>query len=104
MPTRVLERLLWAGVMRAGEHRRAFDSTTGKIAAGDLPCFPQNVTGVTESGALLDRLCIIFYGPVVSICTASLTLNNSTFCPHTVFICFVWISEQTAIISLYNIN
>jgi len=33
-----------------------------------------------------------------------LTLKNSTFCPHTVFVCFVWISEQTAIISLYNIN
>ena len=33
--------------------------------------------------------------------TASLTLTNSTFCPHTVF---MWISEQTAIIFLYNIN
>ena len=44
------------------------------------------------------------YNPVVTIRTSSLTLNNSTFCPHTVFICFVWISEQTAIISLYNIN
>ena len=40
-----------------------------------------------------------------TICTAnSLTFNNSTFCPHSVFVCFVWISEQTAIISLYNIN
>ena len=29
---------------------------------------------------------------------------NSTLCPHTVFMCFVWISEQTAIFSLYNIN
>jgi len=29
---------------------------------------------------------------------------NSTFCPHTVFMCFVWIWEQTAIISLYSIN
>ena len=29
---------------------------------------------------------------------------NATFCPHSVFMCFVWISEQTAIISLYNIN
>jgi hypothetical protein len=29
---------------------------------------------------------------------------NSTFCPHSVFICFVWISEQTAIISLYSID
>ena len=41
---------------------------------------------------------------MVTICTASLTFNNSTFCPHSVFMCFVWISEQTAIISLYNTN
>jgi hypothetical protein len=33
-----------------------------------------------------------------------LTFTNSTFCPHLVFMCFVWISEQTAIISLYSIN
>jgi hypothetical protein len=32
------------------------------------------------------------------------TLTNSTFCPHRVFMCFVWISEQTAIIFLYRIN
>jgi hypothetical protein len=44
------------------------------------------------------------YGTVVTICSTSLTFNNSTFCPHSVFMCFVWISEQTAIISLYNIN
>jgi hypothetical protein len=41
---------------------------------------------------------------VVTICTTSLTFNNSSFCPHTVFMCFVWIWEQTAIISLYSIN
>jgi len=41
---------------------------------------------------------------VVTICTTTLTLNNSTFCPHNLFMCFVWISEQTAIISLYSIN
>ena len=28
----------------------------------------------------------------------------TTFCPHSAFMCFVWISEQTAIISLYSIN
>ena len=33
-----------------------------------------------------------------------LTFNESAFCPHTVFMCFVWISEQTAIISLYSID
>ena len=41
---------------------------------------------------------------MVVICTDSLTFNNSTFYPHSVFMCFVWISEQTAIISLYSIN
>ena len=46
---------------------------------------------------------LTLHSPVVTICTASLTFNNSTFCPHSVFMCFVWISEQTAIISLYNI-
>jgi len=33
-----------------------------------------------------------------------LTFTNSTFFPHGVFMCFVWISQQTAIISLYSIN
>jgi len=47
---------------------------------------------------------LTLYSPLVTICTTSLTFNNSTFCPHSVFVCFVWISEQTAIISLYNIN
>jgi len=36
--------------------------------------------------------------------TEHLTFTNSTFCPRSVFMCFVWISEQTAIISLYSIN
>jgi len=31
-------------------------------------------------------------------------IYNSTFCPHGVFMSFVWICEQTAIISLYSIN
>ena len=29
------------------------------------------------------------------------TVRSYTFCPHSVFMCFVWIWEQTAIISLY---
>ena len=41
---------------------------------------------------------------VVTICTTSLTFSNSTFYPHSVFMWFVWIWEQTAIISLYRIN
>ena len=45
--------------------------------------------------------CVVRTG---SLYTASLTFSNSAFCPHSVFICFVWIWEQTAIISLYSIN
>jgi hypothetical protein len=41
---------------------------------------------------------------VVTICTTSLTFNNSAFCPHNVFMCFVWVWEQTAIISQCSIN
>ena len=44
------------------------------------------------------------YRTVVTVCIASLTLTNSTFIPHSVFVCFEWISEQTAIISLYSIK
>ena len=32
------------------------------------------------------------YSPVVTIRTTSLTFTNSTICPHSAFICFVWIS------------
>jgi len=32
------------------------------------------------------------------------SLKTSTFCPHSVFMCFAWVSEQTAFISLYSIN
>ena len=38
------------------------------------------------------------------MCTARLRFSSSTFCPHSAFMCFVWIWEQTAIISLYNIS
>ena len=42
----------------------------------------------------------------VTICTVppGSTFNNSTFCPHIAFKCFVWIWEQTAIISTHDIN
>jgi len=49
-------------------------------------------------------LTVILYSPVVAIRTTSLTFNNSTYCPHSVFMCFVRIWEQTAIISLYSID
>jgi hypothetical protein len=33
-----------------------------------------------------------------------LTLKNSTLCPQRVFMCFVYISEQTAAFGTYSIN
>jgi len=33
----------------------------------------------------------LYQSPVVTICTASLIFKNSTFSPHSVFMCFVWI-------------
>ena len=41
---------------------------------------------------------------LLTVSTTSFTFSNSTFCPHSIFMCFVWIWEQTAIISLQNIN
>ena len=49
-------------------------------------------------------LCGSDWSPLVTICTASLTFTNSAFCPNSVFMSFVWIWDQTAIISLYSIN
>jgi hypothetical protein len=43
------------------------------------------------------------YRTVVTIGTASVTFTFQRSA-HTVFMCFVWILEQTAIISLYNID
>jgi hypothetical protein len=46
----------------------------------------------------------IWAGVTVQYVPPRLTLTTSTFCPQSVFVCFVWIWEQTAIISLYSTN
>jgi hypothetical protein len=51
--------------------------------------------GVSE----VDRTCAAhrcwtLYCPVVTICTTNLTFSNPAFCPHSVFMCFVWIWEK----------
>ena len=56
------------------------------------------------AGYRVNKLSLSLWSPAVTLRTASLTFSNSTFCPHSVFMCFVWIWEQTAIISLYSIN
>jgi hypothetical protein len=48
---------------------------------------------------------LILCSPLVTICTTSLTFNNSTFYPHSVFMCLVWIWEKnSASISPYIIK
>ena len=51
-----------------------------------------------------ERECVYCAVRTGSLYTASLTFSNSTFCPHSVFVCFVWIWEHTMLISLYSIN
>jgi len=36
------------------------------------------------------------------MCTTSLTLKNSLFSVHSIFMCFVWIWQQTGVSSLYS--
>ena len=71
-----------------------------------VDCTNQGVLSLANSDTIncLQHSGRYMYHPVFTICTASLTFNNSTFCPHSVFMCFVWIGEQTAIISLYSID
>jgi hypothetical protein len=58
-----------------------------------------------DSGHYMYRTVVIMYRTVVTICTTSLTLSNYMLCPHScIYVFCVDISEQTAIISLYNIN
>jgi len=43
-----------------------------------------------------NRMDLTLYSPVVTMCTTSLTFNNSAICPHSVFMCFVWIWEKNS--------
>ena len=77
-------------------------------------CYGRNITARRKTSvcvrnsqrwnSTLHNTVVTIFTAVVTICTTSLTFNNPTFCSHSVFMCFVWISEQTAIISLYSIN
>ena len=65
------------------------------VGQSDLRC---------SAGAVVCSDCLYFLSLLVMYYTASLTFNNCTFCPHSVFMCFVWNWEQAAIISLCSIN
>jgi hypothetical protein len=63
-----------------------------------VACLVTHIIHATLTGIYPPKAQWSLYAP------PGLTFTNSTFCPHSVFMCFVWISEQTAIISLYSIN
>jgi len=54
----------------------------------------------------LHGYCTCTFDPLKPCCYltySGLTKKHSTFCPQTVFMCFVWIWEQTTTISLCSI-
>jgi hypothetical protein len=63
----------------------------------------ENIDRPVDSSKVTRITCLTFYGPVVTICTARFNIHKFYVLP-TQCIWFVWISEQTAIISLYSIN
>jgi hypothetical protein len=86
----VLTRLYWMG--GGGANNSLHKQATSVQAAFCLLC----LLFITHSLTFV-AYWLVYVPP-------GLTFNNSTFCPHSVFMCFVWISEQTAIVSLYSIN
>jgi len=52
--------------------------------ATTVACMSFSAAGDKELGASLANSAGVpaLYGPVVTLCTASLTLTNTTFCPH----------------------
>jgi hypothetical protein len=55
----------------------------------------------------MTRVCddkLTFTAQRLPYLTPRLTFTDSAFCPHSVFMCFLRISEQTAIISLYSLH
>ena len=97
-----MQHFLWTDSHEILLHRvtQMFHSVT---ATG---CLPEKLRHLPSAHAhdMLIQVSFNTLWPVVTVCTTSLTFNNSTFCPHSVFMCLVWIWEQTAIISLYSFS
>ena len=78
-----------------------------KASAGNITTNSQNNTEYNMQHTSI-ILCCLHCNPSEAqhslYVPPGLTFSNSTFCPYSVFMCFVWIWEQTAIISIYSIN
>ena len=76
-------------------------------ASGEISCYRGWRSGLGTFGSFgfgSPCICLTSYRKLKLPSPPDLKFNNSTSCPHSVFTCFVWIWEQTAIISLYSIN
>ena len=82
-----------AGVGLGGSNSSLFHFWTTRD-----PCF------AAQSSLYVPRSDHYMYRKLVNIHTTSLTFINATFYQPSVFMCFMWIWEQTAIISLYSVN
>jgi hypothetical protein len=60
--------------------------------------FQYSAETIFHANYLLCIRYLTFLNLLFPLCTDSSTFNDSTFCPHSLCTCFVWI------ISLYNIN
>ena len=80
--------------LRSGELCILGGCSSGVSISGQVSTFaarPRPCSSLPLSPTFSFRQFRTFQSPVVTICTTSLTLNNSTFCPHCVFMCFVWL-------------
>ena len=74
---------------------------------GYISAFPRTLTSVHKDSFTLcgsSTSYYLFKAQWLLYVPPALTFTNSTFCPHDVIMCFVRISEQRAIISLYSIK
>ena len=79
------------------------------LYASYVDCLLQQTVDITSSvnGPVFCARLVVLYALMFSENTCippGFIFSNSTFCSHSVFTCFVWVWEQTAIISLYSIN
>jgi hypothetical protein len=73
-----------------GSHTRADNSLTPglskPIPQSTIISLSTNINHLTSRSDYVPHSGHYMYRTVVTICTTSLTFNNSTFCPHSVFV------------------
>ena len=79
-------------------------TSTCFLHTGVIRCRYENLHFVGYKPTAISSYCKPYKAECLFYAQPGLKFITSTFCPHSVFMCFVWIWEQTAIISLYSIN